>query len=62
MSGGRFLVSLREVQSSEKILQVKSLLKEKVAYWNTQVVLRSEGLGNIDDFLASVEMTLKNGN
>ena len=30
MSGGRFLVSLREVYSSEKILSLKSLLKENI--------------------------------
>ena len=30
MSGGRFLVSLREVVSSEKIISLKSLLKEKI--------------------------------
>ena len=28
MSGGRFLVELREVTSSEKIIKIKSLLKE----------------------------------
>ena len=28
MSGGRFLVELREVPSSEKIIKIKSLLKE----------------------------------
>ena len=33
MSGGRFLVGLREVESSEKILQIKSLMKEDINYW-----------------------------
>ena len=28
MSGGRFLVGLRDVTSSEKIIKIKSLLKE----------------------------------
>lgn len=34
MSGGRFLVGLREVVSSEKILQLKSLLKEEFNFWD----------------------------
>ena len=33
MSGGRFLVGLREVQSSEKILKIKSLLKAGLDFW-----------------------------
>lgn len=33
MSGGRFLVSLREVQSSERILVCRSLLKIGVDFW-----------------------------
>ena len=33
MSGGRFLVALREVQSSEKILQMKSLAKAGFNFW-----------------------------
>ena len=33
MSGGRFLVSLREVRSSERILACRSLLMEDVDFW-----------------------------
>ena len=33
ISGGRFLVSLREVQSSEKILIRRSLLKSGIDFW-----------------------------
>ena len=33
MSGGRFLVSLREVKTSERILTCRSLLKAGVDYW-----------------------------
>ena len=33
MSGGRFLVSLREVLSSERILTCRSLLKENINFW-----------------------------
>ena len=37
MSGGRFLVSLREVLNSERILQCLSLLKENVNIWGDDV-------------------------
>ena len=33
MSGGRFLVSLREVLSSERIIATSSLLKENIDFW-----------------------------
>ena len=33
MSGGRFLVSLREVNNSERIIQCRSLLKENINFW-----------------------------
>ena len=33
ISGGRFLVSLREVQRSEKILIRRSLLKSGIDFW-----------------------------
>ena len=39
MSGGRFLVSLREVLNSERILQCRSLLKENVNVWEDDVAL-----------------------
>ena len=37
MSDGRFLVSLREVLNSERILQCRSLLKENVNIWEDDV-------------------------
>ena len=37
MSGGRFLVSLREVETSERILATKSLLKECISVWRKDV-------------------------
>ena len=37
MSGGRFLVSLREVQTSEKILKSRSLLKIGFDYWTEHI-------------------------
>ena len=33
MSGGRFLVSLREVLHSERILACRSLIRENVNFW-----------------------------
>ena len=46
MSGGRFLVSLREVESSEKILTLKSLLKENCD-WKQTVCLESNAAENM---------------
>jgi len=37
MSGGRFLVALREVTISERILATKSLLKESISIWDEDV-------------------------
>ena len=34
MNGGNFLVSLKEVSNSEKILLCKSLIKQNVIFWN----------------------------
>ena len=42
MGGGRFLVSLREVQSSEKILCMKSLLKEDINSWDERIKYDSD--------------------
>ena len=42
MRGGRFLVSLREVQSSEKILCMKSLIKEDINSWDERVKYDSD--------------------
>ena len=33
MCGGRFLVSLREVLNSERILSCRSLIKENINFW-----------------------------
>ena len=37
MSGGRFLVGLREVLNSEKIIVIKSMLKENINIWEEDV-------------------------
>lgn len=42
MSGGRFLVSLREVNNSEKILAISSVLKEGVDFWKEAVTTKDK--------------------
>ena len=37
MSGGRFLVSLREVLNSERILKCRSLIKEDINFWEEDI-------------------------
>ena len=38
MSGGRFLVGLREVQSAERIIAIDSLLKEGINFWEEDIL------------------------
>ena len=50
MSGGRFLVGLREVNSSEKILKIRSLLKENINFWEEDLqieVNQSDAVGKL---------------
>ena len=42
MSGGRFLVSLREVNTSEKILALNSILKEDINFWEEDIYVQDE--------------------
>ena len=37
MSGGRFLVGLREATNNERILALKSLLKESISFWQENI-------------------------
>ena len=37
MSGGKFLVRMPDVSSSEKVIKIKSLLKEDLGFDNVQV-------------------------
>ena len=56
MSGGRFLVSLREVMDSEKILQCRSLLKANVTFWDEDLSLRPEPTSKlINEIVSAVE-------
>ena len=49
MSAGRFLVALREVLCSEKILQMKSLLKENLNLWELDVRPEDDVLNIAED-------------
>ena len=42
MNGCRFLVNLREVQNSERILQYRSLLKENVNFWEEDLTSENQ--------------------
>ena len=49
MNGGRFLVSLREVLSTERILACRSLLKQNINFWeeNLKPVQKNDKILNI---------------
>ena len=50
MSGGRFLVGLRKVNSSEKVLKIRSLLKENINFWEEDLqieVNQSDAVGKL---------------
>ena len=50
MSGGRFLVSLREVLNSERILSCRSLIKENINFWEENIDSDAEeSLDSIND-------------
>ena len=55
LSGGRFLVSLREVQSSERVLTCRSLLKAGVNYWKEEAANLHDDTTDIVDFLEKLE-------
>ena len=46
MSGGKFLVSLREVVNSEKIILLKSLLMENVDFGAEDIIQHLQGMEN----------------
>ena len=47
MSGGRFLIGLRELESSEQILCISSLIKEGVDFWKEDVRPNTDQTGAI---------------
>ena len=52
MSGGRFLVSLLEVSNSERILNLRSILKEDINFWEEDVTLDVD----LDSVLAQIKV------
>lgn len=54
MSGGRFLVSLREVLNSERILSCRSLIKENVNFWEEDLQPDTfDSMNEIDEALSN---------
>ena len=55
MNGGNFLVSLKEVSNSEKILVCKSLIKNNLNFWDTELQLQqTRSDEDFRDFKATV--------
>ena len=42
MSGGRFLVNLRKVLNSERILRYRSLIKENINFWEKDLTSENQ--------------------
>ena len=55
MSGGRFLVSLREVKATERILTCRSLLKAGVNYWEENDKNHCNNSEAISEFMEKLE-------
>ena len=58
MSGGRFLVSLREVLVSERILKCRSLLKENINIWEENLKQNFNNKSDIIDTVSKQESTI----
>ena len=54
MRGGRFLVGLREVNSSVKILKIRSLLKENINFWEEDLQIEVNQSGAVGELIAGV--------
>ena len=55
MNGGNFLVNMKEVSNSEKILMCKSLIKYNFNFWDTELQLQQTRNGeDFRDFKATV--------
>ena len=57
MSGGRFLVGLREVNSSEKILKIRSLLKENINFWEEDLQMEVNQSDDVGKLIAEVRQS-----
>ena len=60
MSWGRFLVSLKDVNCSEKILKIKSLMKEGIDM--SQNLQPVDVTTYIEEFMLSVELNITDSN
>ena len=56
MSGGRFLVGLKEVNNAEKILKIRSLLKEGIHFWEENLNVDN----NKSEFLSKLIIEINN--
>ena len=54
MSGGCFLVSLREVYNSERILACRSLINENINFWNEDLSIKEDN-EDIKKLLADIQ-------
>ena len=54
MGGGRFLVSLREVLNSERILACRSLIKENINHWEEDLS-KEVDINSLENIKESVE-------
>ena len=55
MSGGSFLVTLREVQSSERILLCRTLLKAGIEFWNEECLKSGTETEELKAFMAKID-------
>ena len=55
MSGGRFLVSLRELKNTERIIAISSLLKESIDFWNHPLQQNDNQATHSANFCAKLE-------
>ena len=58
MSGGRFLVSLRKVESSEKILLIRSLIKEDINVWDEDIQIKKSVTQDFLQHIANKDVEL----
>ena len=56
MSGGRFLVGLKEVNNAEKILKIRSLLKESINFWEENLNVED----NKSEYLSKLIIEINN--
>ena len=55
MNGGRFLVSLKDVNNSDKILRIRSLLKENINFWEENLLNKGDYNALLEKFTIELE-------